>query len=234
MPRGRVVGGSSATNGAIALRGHPEHYDEWGRFVDGYGWASWLPWFRRIERDLDFGAAPHHGDAGPIAISRYRPPFDPVQEAFREAALACGHAEVADHNRPGAIGIGPVPLNMVGGVRQTPADHYLAPALGRPNLRVVPLTLVDRVELAGGRARAVLTLGPHGPERLAADVVVVALGTYATAAARSEGSRNQPISMRGWREGSVPCRRIVPRRLRASATWMFRSVKGWPPPRSPE
>ena len=183
VPRGRVVGGSSATNGAIALRGHPEHYDEWDRFVDGYGWASWLPWFRRIERDLDFGAAPYHGDAGPIAISRYGPPFDPVQEAFREAALAVGHAEVDDHNRPGALGIGPVPLNMVAGVRQTPADHYLAPALGRPNLAVAPGALVDRIELAGGRARAVHVVGAHGRERLPADAVVVALGTYATPAA---------------------------------------------------
>jgi choline dehydrogenase-like flavoprotein len=71
VPRGQVVGGSSVTNGAVALRGHPEHYDQWERFVDGYGWETWLPWFRRIERDLDFGAEPWHGDAGPIPVSRY-------------------------------------------------------------------------------------------------------------------------------------------------------------------
>ena len=58
VPRGRVVGGSSVTNGAIALRGHPEHYDEWDRLVDGWGWDSWLPWFRAIEADRDFGDAP--------------------------------------------------------------------------------------------------------------------------------------------------------------------------------
>ena len=55
VPRGRVVGGSSITNGAIALRGHPEHYDEWDALVDGFGWESWLPWFRAIETDRDFG-----------------------------------------------------------------------------------------------------------------------------------------------------------------------------------
>ena len=54
VPRGRVVGGSSVTNGAIALRGHPEHYDEWAGYVDGWGWETWLPWFRAIERDRDF------------------------------------------------------------------------------------------------------------------------------------------------------------------------------------
>lgn len=58
VPRGRVVGGSSVTNGAIALRGLPEHYDEWDTYVDGYDWASWLPWFRAIEHDLQFADAP--------------------------------------------------------------------------------------------------------------------------------------------------------------------------------
>ena len=69
MPRGRVVGGSSVTNGAIALRGHPEHYDEWDAHIDGWGWESWLPWFRAIESDRDFGDAPWHGADGPIPIS---------------------------------------------------------------------------------------------------------------------------------------------------------------------
>jgi choline dehydrogenase len=83
VPRGRVVGGSSVTNGAIALRGHPEHYDEWDALVDGYGWESWLAWFRAIEADRDFGDAPWHGDAGPIPISRYpRPGWLELQERF--------------------------------------------------------------------------------------------------------------------------------------------------------
>ena len=71
------------TNGTIALRGHPEHYDEWGALVDGYGWESWLPWFRAIESDRDFPDAPWHGDAGPIPISRYpRPQWLELQERF--------------------------------------------------------------------------------------------------------------------------------------------------------
>ena len=185
VPRGRVVGGSSATNGAIALRGHPEHYDEWDRFVDGFGWESWLPWFCLIERDLDFGAEPWHGDAGPIAISRYpRGRLDELQERFLEAALARGHVEAPDQNAPGALGVGPVPLNMISGLRQTPADHYLAPALGRPNLRLRPGVLVDRLALQGGRASAVELIGGDGArERVEADLVVMALGTYATPAA---------------------------------------------------
>ena len=184
VPRGRVVGGSSVTNGAIALRGHPEHYDEWDALVDGYGWSSWLPWFRAIERDRDFGGADWHGASGPIAISRYpRASWLELQERFCEAALATGHEWVDDHNAPGAIGIGPIPLNMVDGRRQTPADHYLDPALGRPNLELRSGVTVDRVAVREGRARGVEAIGSHGQETIEADAVIMALGTYATPAA---------------------------------------------------
>jgi choline dehydrogenase len=183
VPRGRVVGGSSVTNGAIALRGHPEHYDEWDALVDGWGWESWLAWFRAIEADRDFGADPWHGDAGPIPIGRYARPWLEMQERFAEAALSVGHRWTDDHNRPGAIGIGPIPLNMVGGRRQTPADRYLDPALGRPNLTLRSGVLVDRVVVAGERATGVVAIGPDGRETLPADAVVMALGTYATPAA---------------------------------------------------
>src|SRR5436190_6685668 len=184
VPRGRVVGGSSATNGAIALRGHPAHYDEWARFAPGYGWATWLPWFRLLECDLDFPEAPWHGDRGPIAISRYlREEWLPLQAAFAEACGRRGHPWAADLNAPGALGVGPIPLNMVAGVRQTPADRYLDPALGRANLRVESGVVVDRVELRGRRAVGVLGLDRAGrPARWAADRVILALGTYATPA----------------------------------------------------
>ncbi|MGE0347069.1 MAG: GMC family oxidoreductase [Candidatus Nanopelagicales bacterium] len=183
VPRGRVVGGSSVTNGAIALRGHPEHYDEWDALVDGWGWESWLPWFRAIEADRDFGGDAWHGDAGPIPIGRYPRPWMELQERFAEAALAAGHGWVDDHNRPGAVGIGPIPLNMVDGRRQTPADHYLDPALSRPNLTLRTGLVVDRVTVSGDRADGVVVTGPDGPEALPADAVVMALGTYATPAA---------------------------------------------------
>ena len=184
VPRGRVVGGSSVTNGAIALRGHPEHYDEWDALVDGYDWESWLPWFRAIEADQDFGTADWHGDEGPIPISRYpRASWLELQERFCEAALAVGHEWIDDHNAPGAVGIGPIPLNMLDGRRQTPADRYLDPALGRPNLTLRAGVLIDRVDFSGERATGVRVVGPDGPETLPADQVIMALGTYATPAA---------------------------------------------------
>ncbi len=184
VPRGRVVGGSSVTNGAIALRGHPEHYDEWAALVDGYEWESWLPWFRAIEADRDFSGDEWHGDDGPIPISRYpRSSWLELQERFCEAALSVGHQWVDDHNAPGALGVGPIPLNMLDGVRQTPADLYLDPVLGRPNLQVRPHVLVDRVSMHGDRVSGVEVIGREGRETIFADAVVLALGTYATPAA---------------------------------------------------
>lgn len=185
VPRGRVVGGSSVTNGAIALRGHPQHYDEWDRYVDDFGWESWLPWFCRLEQDLDFGGDDWHGSAGPIRISRYaRPSWWELQERFVTAAQECGHPSIKDHNAPGAIGVGAIPLNMVDGVRQTPADHYLDPALERANLCLRTGVVVDRLRLRGVRVSGVEFIDEDGgPGYVPADLVVMALGTYATPAA---------------------------------------------------
>jgi choline dehydrogenase len=184
VPRGRVVGGSSITNATIALRGLPEHYDEWEDHVDGYGWDTWLPWFCKIERDLQFPDAPWHGDRGPIPINRYASDeWFPIMERFAEAAARRGHTWVDDHNKPGAVGVGPAPLNMIDGVRQTPADHYLAPALERQNLTLVVGATVDRVVLRGGRAVGVEALDPAGDlVRFDADEVILALGTYVSPA----------------------------------------------------
>jgi len=184
VPRGRVVGGSSVTNATIALRGLPEHYDEWDQLVDGYGWETWLPWFRAIERDVQFGGDPHHGDAGPIPINRYpREGWYPLLERFTQAALLRGHAWVDDHNAPGAIGVGPTPFNMLDGRRQTPADHYLDPALVRLNLTLMTGVTCNRVRMRDGRVSGVEALDADGQTVvLEADHVIVCMGTYASPA----------------------------------------------------
>jgi choline dehydrogenase len=180
LPRARIMGGCSATNGCFALRGAPADYDGWARSGNpGWSFEEVLPFFRGLEADADFDDE-WHGSDGPLPIRRHPPAeLNPIQAAFLDAAWSYGVPSVADHNRPGALGAGPLPRNARGGVRMSTALTYLAGARGRPNLTVRGDTVVDRVELRGGTAVGVrLTDG----EVVAADLVVVAAGAYASPA----------------------------------------------------
>src|SRR4051794_24785106 len=173
VPRGKVVGGSSAVNGSNALRAYPSDFDRWvGLGNDLWSWDQVLPYFRRMENDPMGGE--YHGSDGPMPIRRFTGEnLRPVMHAFIDACVQAGHPRVEDLSTPGAIGAGSVPVNQVDGVRQSTAVAYLIPAMDRPNLELRAGASVDRVEFAGGRARAVvLTSG----ERLEADLIVLAAG----------------------------------------------------------
>lgn len=153
--QGRGVGGSSAVNAQAAGRGLPNDYDGWG--CPGWTWEDVLPSFVRLERDLDFGGAPYHGADGPIPISRWpEEDWGAVSRALREAALALGHPWHDDLNAPDSVGVSAVPSNRDERGRVTTNDAYLEPARDRANLVVRGGAIVDRVELAGGRAVGVL------------------------------------------------------------------------------
>jgi len=179
--QGRLVGGSSAVNATIALRGTPDDYDQWAALGNpGWSFAEVLPFFRRLERDLDFDDA-WHGRDGPLPISRAGPgELGPVHQAFLDSCAASGYRPVSDHNAPAALGAGPVPLNTVGGIRQSTALTYLAEARGRPNLTVRGGALVDRLVVEDGRVVGVRLADPG--ETLRADRVVLAAGSYGSPA----------------------------------------------------
>ena len=206
VARARVVGGCSATNGTIALRGAPEDYDGWARLAGNPAWsfAEVLPDFRRLETDADFDDD-WHGGGGPLPIRRYRPDeLTAVSSAAYEALLEAGFPEVADHNRPGALGVGPAPVNAVDGVRMSAALTYLRPARSRPNLRVLPDAPVDRVLLERGRAVGVrLSDG----RTVRAQRVVLAAGTYGSPAIllRSGIGPAHDLAVLG-----LPCRSHLP------------------------
>lgn len=151
---GKLVGGGSAVNMAMTLRGHPADYDAWAEEGnDGWEFDAVLPYFRRVESDLDFGDQPWHGNHGPVPIRRPDgPELIPAHAAFLRAAGERGHPYVPDHNAPAAMGVGPQPLNAVDGVRESVALTYLRQARTRPNLTIRPGSTVDRVVLAGDRA----------------------------------------------------------------------------------
>jgi choline dehydrogenase len=182
-PRARVIGGSSAVNATIALRGVPADYDEWAALGnDEWGWAKVLPYFRRLEDDPE-GPSELHGRGGPIAICRWRPDeLIPVQRAFFEVCLRLGFAEVTDHNHPEAAGVGPVPQNRQGRLRLSAAIGYLLPARHRPNLAIRPHCLVNRILFAGDRAVGV-DIGAAGePEHIRGRRITLAAGAIGSPA----------------------------------------------------
>ena len=163
FPRGRVVGGSSAVNTCIALRGQPHDYDEWASMgLRDWSWDRCLPAFKRLENDLDV-QGPWHSQDGPIRVRRHRPDeLAPWQAAFLDACAALGFERCDDSNDPTTTGAGPHAMNLVDGVRQSAARGYLGPAVRRrPNLRVKPDTIVRRVLLRDRRVVG-LEVETHG------------------------------------------------------------------------
>lgn len=184
FPRGRVVGGSSAVNTAIALRGVPEDYDEWAALGnDAWAWDKVLPYFRRLEDDQDVRNE-FHGTGGPVPITRYREhELTPVQQAFVTAMRDLGYPETFDNNDPTSSGLGPHPMNRRGRTRMSVAICYLEPARERANLTIRGNCHVRRVVLNARRAIAVEVISDDGSiERIEGDRVLIAAGAIATPA----------------------------------------------------
>ena len=181
VPRGKVVGGSSAINAQIFLRGVPEDYDGWAAAgCPGWSFAELLPSLRRVEADPDF-SDPYHGTDGPIPVHRFREgELQPEQRAFLEACLEAGYAECGDHNAPDSAGVGPLPFNNPGGIRWSAAMGYLDPARRRPNLTIRPDTQAQRLLLEGRRAVGVAVRDREGSEAVYGAEVLLCAGAIGT------------------------------------------------------
>ena len=152
--RGKVTGGSSAVNGQIFLRGIPEDFDAWAAAGnDLWSFERVLPFYRRLERDLDFADQPYHGADGPIPVRRFRrDEWLPPQVAFVEACRDLGFPDCADFNAPDAAGVGPIPLNTYEGIRWGTNLGYLDPARHRLNLTIRSQCVVQQIIFDGKRA----------------------------------------------------------------------------------
>jgi choline dehydrogenase len=153
VPRGKIVGGSSSINGAYFMRAVPEDFQRWvDAGNDAWTFEEVLPYYRKLEDERDF-RGPFHGMGGPVPVKRQDGDLmSPLTAAFIEACLQLGFAEEQDKNRPGAPGIGLVPLNAVDGVRVSTAVAYLIPSASRRNLTVRGDTFVRRIVFQGTRA----------------------------------------------------------------------------------
>jgi choline dehydrogenase len=188
IARGRIAGGSTTVNGSYFVRARRRDFDEWG----GGAWSfdAVLPFYRALENDADLGATPVHGSTGPMPVQR--PAQDSLlTRAFVAAALELGFGAEPDKNDQGAAGVGPLPMNIAGGVRFNTAFAYLEPAAGRLNLVVRGDTVVRRVlfdtaspSTAAGdaRPRAVGVEVEHGGQLsvLTADEIVLSAGSITT------------------------------------------------------
>jgi choline dehydrogenase-like flavoprotein len=176
VPRGRVIGGCGAINAAFALRGSPADYDGWGTV--GWTFADVLPSFVALERDLDFGSAAYHGAGGAVPIRRNLGAEQSVlAAAAAESLVTAGVPAIADHNAPGAVGVSPLPVNVLDGTRMSSALTHLESARPRPNLIVRGDSEVRRIVLDHGRAVGVQLCSG---EVVNAGEVIVSAGSYAS------------------------------------------------------
>jgi choline dehydrogenase len=154
LPRGKVVGGSSAINGQVWFRGIPEDFDEWAELGnDDWEFTKVLPHFRSIESDLDFPGDDFHGSSGAIPVRRYtEAELLPSPKAFLSAAQAAGYPFTPDMNSPDSTGVGYYPLNRVDGIRMSTALTFLQEARHRLNLTIRSDVMVKRVLFDGKNA----------------------------------------------------------------------------------
>jgi choline dehydrogenase len=149
-PRGKVVGGSSAINAMICMRGQAADYDGWRALgLPGWGWSDVLPFFKRLE-DHFLGESEHHGIGGGFRVEAPRVTWR-VLDAVREAAVQMGVPSVEDFNCGDNEGAAYFHVNQKRGRRWSSARGFLKPALARSNLRLELHAVVERLLIEEGR-----------------------------------------------------------------------------------
>jgi choline dehydrogenase len=150
-PRGKVVGGCSAINAMISMRGQAADYDHWRQLgLAGWGYDDVLPAFRRLE-DHFLGDSEHHGSGGGWRIEAPRLSWA-ILDAVGSAAEEMGIRKIADFNTGDNEGVGYFHVNQKRGRRWSSARGFLKPVLNRGNLRLEKHVLVDRLMVEHGRA----------------------------------------------------------------------------------
>lgn len=181
VPRGKVVGGTSAINGQVFLRGVPEDYDNWASWGnDEWSFIKVLPFFRKLETDTDI-SDDFHGNDGPIPVRRHKKEdWLPAQNAFQEACIDQGYPETYDHNNPDSWGVGPFPMNNPNGVRMSTSLTYVNSSRHRLNLTVRGNVLVHRIVFDGTRAVGVEAESGGEKFRIEAEEIVLSAGAVAS------------------------------------------------------
>ena len=153
-PRGKVLGGTSAINGMLYVRGNPRDFDRWAQMgCAGWSYADVLPYFKKSE-SFSGGADEYRGEEGPMAIEHYRTVL-PLTDRFVEAAQQTGIPLTDDYNGKRHEGVGYSQNNRRGRFRESAAKVFLRPARKRENLRVETNVLATRLLFDGKRCTGV-------------------------------------------------------------------------------
>ena len=153
IPRGRVLGGCSSTNGMVYFRGHPRDFDDWAA-AGNTGWAfrEVLPYFTRSEKNLTFREAPWHGSDGPMQVCDIERP-NPLNHSFLDATASLHYPRCPDFN--GTLdpeGFNLRQANIRDGRRESGVTAFINPVRHRTNLKIMTGALVTRILLDGKRA----------------------------------------------------------------------------------
>ena len=152
-PRGKILGGSSATNGMVFVRGQARDYDNWAEQGNqGWSWNDLLPYFKKSE-DFIGGGNAWRGHDGPMRVETAQQ--DELGDRFIQACSEAGVPRWSDYNCGDQEGVGYYQVNIRNGVRQSTSEVYLRPALSRPNLTVVTQAMVHKLCFEGQRAAGV-------------------------------------------------------------------------------
>lgn len=174
----RLMGGGSSLNDMQANRGVPDDYDDWARTgADGWDWAGVLPYFRKAERDLDFGGS-LHGETGPIPIRRIYPHAWPeFSRAANSAWSELGFRPLQDQNGEFEDGFFPVAISNIYDRRVSTAIGYLDNATRqRPNLKILANATVQRLIVEDGHVTGVEARTAEGPLVIRARETIVSAG----------------------------------------------------------
>jgi choline dehydrogenase len=153
-PRGRVLGGTSAVNGMVYIRGHRGDYDDWAGFGNrGWSYADVLPFFKKHE-NRELGTGEFHGGGGELNVAPLRF-LNPITRAFLAGAQELQMPRNDDFNGAEQEGMGPYEVTQKNGERCSSSRAFLHPALSRKNVELLADTLVLRINFESGRASSV-------------------------------------------------------------------------------
>ena len=181
QPRGKGLGGSSAINAMVYIRGHRADYDQWASLGNaGWSFADVLPYFKRAENNADFDGE-YHGKGGPLAVNKSRTD-NPVQQIFLQAAQEAQFRLREDFNADEHEGLGIYQVTQKNGERCSAARAYIHPHMGnRANLRVETHAHATRILFEGKRAVGVeYRQGKELKQIRARREVIVSSGAFQT------------------------------------------------------